>query len=199
MRAGLILDSRRTRQQVVQQKFALWVEARFNSFRDSAGCTIVMRWQPRLKSNSSEGQTLFLQPGRGTVHIFCKHLSPGDESACHPKPKTCAKEKEILLIACTASWRTTAHGRLTDRFGSRQVPCAVSTSSTETCLGEAECFRHKCSRNPGCSSATRVLVRTLNMVYSKSSRLDGGFLKVFQPRKGGLQCLSKILWAKQRR
>jgi hypothetical protein len=74
------LDSRRIRQEVVQQKFALRVEARFNPFRDSAGCTIAMRWQRRLKSNSSEDQTLFLQPGRGTVHIFCEHLSPDDDS-----------------------------------------------------------------------------------------------------------------------
>src|SRR6516162_3982640 len=80
MRTELILDSRRTRQQVVQQKFALRVKARFNPFRDSAGCTIAMQWQRSLKSNSSEDQTLFLQPGRGTVHIFCKHLSPDDDS-----------------------------------------------------------------------------------------------------------------------
>jgi hypothetical protein len=32
----------------------------FNPSRDSAGCTIVMRWQRRLKSNSSDDQTLFL-------------------------------------------------------------------------------------------------------------------------------------------
>src|SRR6516162_9953971 len=80
MRTARILDSRRTRQQVVQQKFALRVKARFNPFQDSAGCTIAMRWQRRLKSNSSEDQTLFLQPGRGTVHIFCEHLSPDDDS-----------------------------------------------------------------------------------------------------------------------
>ena len=80
MRTGRILDSRRTRQEVVQQKFALRARARFNPFRDSAGCTIAMRWQRRLKSNSSEDQTLFLQPGRGTVHILCEHLSPDNDS-----------------------------------------------------------------------------------------------------------------------
>ena len=58
MRTGRILDSRRIRQEVVQQKFALRVETRFNPFRDSAGCTIAMRWQRRLKSSSSEDQTL---------------------------------------------------------------------------------------------------------------------------------------------
>ena len=87
MRIGLILDWGRTRQRVVQQKFALRVKARFTPFRDSAGCTIAMRWQRRLNSNSSEEQTLPLEPGQGTVHIFCEHLSPGDESVCHPKPK----------------------------------------------------------------------------------------------------------------
>src|SRR6516162_455285 len=54
MRTGLILDWRRTRQQVVQQKFALRVKARLNPFRDWAGCTIAMRWQRRLRGNSSE-------------------------------------------------------------------------------------------------------------------------------------------------
>jgi hypothetical protein len=29
-----------------------------------------------------------LQPGQGTVHFFCEHLSPVDESACNPKPKS---------------------------------------------------------------------------------------------------------------
>ena len=58
MRTALILDWGRTRQQVVQQKFALRAK-RFNPFRDSAGCTIAMRWQRRLKSNSSEDQTLY--------------------------------------------------------------------------------------------------------------------------------------------
>jgi hypothetical protein len=45
----------------VLQKFGLRVKGRFNPFRDSAGCTIVMRWQPRLKSNFSEDQTRFLE------------------------------------------------------------------------------------------------------------------------------------------
>jgi hypothetical protein len=58
MRTGLILDWGRTRQQVVQQKFALRVKARFNPFRDWAGCTIAMRWQRRLQGNSFEDKTL---------------------------------------------------------------------------------------------------------------------------------------------
>src|SRR6516165_7386820 len=61
MKTGRILAWRRTRQQVVQQKFALRAKARFNPFRDSAGCTIAMRWQRRLKSNRSEDQTLLLE------------------------------------------------------------------------------------------------------------------------------------------
>ena len=51
MRTGRILDSRRTRQQVGLQKFALRAKTRFNPFRDSAGYTIVMRWQRRFKSH----------------------------------------------------------------------------------------------------------------------------------------------------
>ena len=35
-------------------------------------CTIVMRRQLRLKSYFSEDQTLFLEPGRGTVLVFCE-------------------------------------------------------------------------------------------------------------------------------
>jgi hypothetical protein len=50
MRAGHILDSRRTRQQVGLQKFTLSVKTGFNPCRDSAGYTIVMRWPRRLKS-----------------------------------------------------------------------------------------------------------------------------------------------------
>jgi hypothetical protein len=51
----------RTHQEVVLQKFGQPLKARFNPFLDSAGCTIVMRRQPSLKSNFSEDQTLFLE------------------------------------------------------------------------------------------------------------------------------------------
>src|SRR5215831_9534345 len=75
-----ILDWRRTRQQVVQPKFAVRVKARFNPFRrDSAGCTIAMRWRHRLKSNSSEEQTLFLETRRtrhGSRFLRAPFLDP---------------------------------------------------------------------------------------------------------------------------
>ena len=61
MMTGHILDWLRTRQEVVLQKFGQPLKARFNPFRDSAGCTIVMRRQLSLKSNFSEDQTLFLE------------------------------------------------------------------------------------------------------------------------------------------
>src|SRR6516225_8749549 len=61
MRTGRILDSRRTRQQVVLQKIRSVGGCNFNPFRDSAACTIAMRWQHRLKSSSSEDQTLLLE------------------------------------------------------------------------------------------------------------------------------------------
>ncbi|PYU61660.1 MAG: hypothetical protein DMG55_06900, partial [Acidobacteria bacterium] len=70
------------------EKFALPVKVRFNPFRDSAGCTIVMRWQRRLKSHFLMTKPFFLQPGQGTVHIFCEQLSPVDKSACNSKPKS---------------------------------------------------------------------------------------------------------------
>jgi hypothetical protein len=61
MRTGRISGSRRTRQQVGLQQFALRLKPRFIPFRESAGCTIVMRWQRRLKSHFSEDQTRFLE------------------------------------------------------------------------------------------------------------------------------------------
>src|SRR5882762_6456928 len=111
-RTGLISDSRRTRQQVGPQRSALGLSARFNPFRDSAGCTTVMQWQRRLKSYFSEGQTPFLEPGRGTVHVFCEHLSPVGKSAATPNRRAYIKWKEILLVPGVTIWRTT---RVRDR------------------------------------------------------------------------------------
>jgi hypothetical protein len=54
-----MLDSRRTRQQVVLQKFCVSVKARFNPFRDSAGCTTVVRSQRRLQGYFSEDPNAF--------------------------------------------------------------------------------------------------------------------------------------------
>src|SRR6267378_6269715 len=88
MRTGPILDSRRTRQQVALQKFALLVKARFNPSRDSAGCTIVMRWQRRLKSYFSDDQTPFLVTRPRHSQRFLRAFSRVDESACNPKPKS---------------------------------------------------------------------------------------------------------------
>ena len=53
-KTGHIWDSRRIRQQVGLLRFALSLEAIFNPYRDSAGCTFVMRWQRKLKSDSSD-------------------------------------------------------------------------------------------------------------------------------------------------
>src|SRR5260370_36735655 len=74
MRTGLILDSQRTRPQAGLQQFALRVKTRFNPFRDSAGYTIVMRWQRRFKSCFSESQILFFETRPGKVHVLCEHF-----------------------------------------------------------------------------------------------------------------------------
>src|SRR5260370_22806247 len=66
-----------------------------------------MRWQRRLKSYSSEDQTLFLKPCRGTVDILCEHLSLGDEPACHSKPKSICQAEGNPVIASATIWRTT--------------------------------------------------------------------------------------------
>jgi len=55
----------------VLPKFGQPLKARFNPFLDSAGCTIVMRRQPSLKSNFSEDQTLFLETlPRNRLHFL---------------------------------------------------------------------------------------------------------------------------------
>jgi hypothetical protein len=82
-------------------------ESKIQSFPRLGGCTIAMRWQRTLKSNSSEDQTLLLETQRGTVHTFCKHLSPGDESACHPKPKYLRQVERNHCDAGATIWRTT--------------------------------------------------------------------------------------------
>ena len=103
-----ILDSRRTHQQVVQQKFALRVKAGFNPFRDSAGCTIVTQWQGRLKSNSSEDQTLVLETLTRHGSRFLGAFCAGRGFTAIPNRNAYANEKEILLMWCTTIWRTTA-------------------------------------------------------------------------------------------
>jgi hypothetical protein len=73
LRIGLVSDSQRTCQQVALQKVALRLNTRFNPFRHPAACTIVMRWQRKLKSYSSEDQTLFLVTAVGitsSANIF---------------------------------------------------------------------------------------------------------------------------------
>src|SRR5215468_1386728 len=95
MRTGLILDWRRTRQEVVQQKFALRVKARFNPFRDSADCTIAMRWQRRLKGNSSEDKTLLAVTRwrRSSRFLRASFLDP--QSAYDLKPKPPSRKKSF--------------------------------------------------------------------------------------------------------
>jgi len=106
-RTGRISDSRRTRQQVGLQKCALRVKGRFNPFRDSVACTIVMRWQRRFKSCFSESQILF-ETRTGTVHVLCEHFRGSTNQHAIPNRRTSAKEKEILLMWCTTIWRTTS-------------------------------------------------------------------------------------------
>jgi hypothetical protein len=102
------LDSRRTRQRVGLQQFALRVKARFTPFRDSAGYTIVMRWQRRLKSCFSEDQALFLETRtRHGSRFSGEHLSPGDEPACHPQPKSLRRVERNPFNVGGTIWQTT--------------------------------------------------------------------------------------------
>src|SRR5215472_11644731 len=88
MKTGPILDWRRTRQQVVQQKFALRVKARSNPFRDWAGCTIAMRWQRRLRGNLPKIRTLLTvtRQRRSSRFLRASFLDP--QLAYDLKPKS---------------------------------------------------------------------------------------------------------------
>jgi transposase InsO family protein len=95
-------------QQVVLQKFALWAAARFNPFRDSAGCTIAMRWQRRIKSSSSEDQTLLLETRtRRGSHFLRASFATTNQPAIQNR-STYVKWNEILLMPA-------------QRFGERQA------------------------------------------------------------------------------
>jgi len=83
------------------------VKGRFNPFRDSVACTIVMRWQRRFNSCFSESQILFLKPGQAQSTFLCEHFRGSTNQHAIPNRRTSVKEKEILLMWCTTIWRTT--------------------------------------------------------------------------------------------
>jgi hypothetical protein len=56
----------------------------------------------------------FLKPCRGTVHILSEHLSPGDEPARHPEPKSSRQVERNPFIASATIWRTTTLGNPID-------------------------------------------------------------------------------------
>jgi hypothetical protein len=58
----------------------------------------------------------FLKPH--TVHIFCEHLSPRDESACHPKPKYLRQVERNPCDAGATTWALLRPQRL-DHIHSR--------------------------------------------------------------------------------
>ena len=111
MRTGLILDWRSTRQQVVQQKFALPVKARFNPFRRSAGCTIVTQWQRKLKSNSSEDQTLLLETRTRHGSHFLRAFFAGRRISPPSKTEVLTSSGKKSFDTGATIWRTTAPNR----------------------------------------------------------------------------------------
>jgi len=84
------------------------VKARFNPFRDSAGCTIAMPWQRRLKSNSSEDQTFLPETGTRHGSHFLRASFAGLNQPAIQNRSTYVKWKEILVMPA-------------QRFGERQV------------------------------------------------------------------------------
>src|SRR5882762_8973981 len=122
MRTGPILDSRRTRQQVALQKFALLVKARFNPSRDSAGCTIVMRWQRRLKSYFSDDQTPFLVTRPRHSQRFLRASFAGRQISCNPKPKSLHQvERNPFNAGCNDLANYTGARSLNPRNTGRKV------------------------------------------------------------------------------
>src|SRR5215472_12977328 len=107
MRTGLILDWRRTRQQVVQQKFALPVKSRFNPFRDSAGCTIATQWQRKLKSDSSEDQTLLLETRTRHGSHFLRASFAGRRISPPSKTEVLTSSGKKSFDTGATIWRTT--------------------------------------------------------------------------------------------
>jgi transposase InsO family protein len=97
----------RTRQEVVQQKFALPVKARFNPFRDSAGCTIATQWQRRLKSNSSEDQTLLLETRARHGSHFLRAFFAGRRISPPSKTEVLTSSGEKSFDTGATIWRTT--------------------------------------------------------------------------------------------
>ena len=97
-----------TRQQVVQQKFALRVKARFNPFRDSAGCTIVTQWQRKLKSNSSEDQTLLLETRARHGSHFLRAFFAGRRISPPSKTEVFTSSGRKSFDTGATIWRTTA-------------------------------------------------------------------------------------------
>src|SRR6516165_2184449 len=111
MRTGPILDSRRTHQQVVQQKFALRAKAGFNPFRDSAGCTIVTQWQRKLKSNSSEDQTLLLETRTRHGSHFLRAFFAGRRISPPSKTEVLTSSGKKSFDTGATIWRTTGMKR----------------------------------------------------------------------------------------
>jgi hypothetical protein len=113
---GWLVSAFRSREDLVlenlalhQQKFALRVKERFNSFILSE-----TRWPaPSLCRGNVDSRAVFLrakfffETRPGTVHALCEHFRGSTNQHAIPNRRTSAKEKEILLMWCTTIWRTT--------------------------------------------------------------------------------------------
>jgi hypothetical protein len=117
------LDSRRTRQQVGLQQFVLRLKARFAPFRDSAGCTIVMRWQRRLESYFSEDQALFLETRtRDGSHFSASIFRRATNQPAIHNRRACVEWKEILLMSAQR------FGKLHELFAFVSLPFQCSST-----------------------------------------------------------------------
>ena len=65
---------------------------RFNPFRDSVACTIVMQWQRRVRNYFSGGQILFCNPG--AAQFLCEHVRGSTNQPTIPNGNLPPKRKK---------------------------------------------------------------------------------------------------------
>jgi len=114
-----------------------------------------------LKSNRSEDQTLLLETRTGTVPIFCELLSPGDESACHPKPRYLCQVERNPCDAGVTIWRPQLDIRVVDlvpAFGHLAINKSAAGMDVEANLPPGRGYAHALLSRVSCADV-QICVR----------------------------------------
>src|ERR1700730_7915260 len=138
----------------------------------------------------SDDQTLYLVPGQRTVHVFCEHLSPADESACNPKPKSLRQAGSNPLMKGTTIWRATrrrAHRcRDATSFSTRGPPPHETTllsRSDTSCSVRPLCLYPAMTSENSVSGLDRATVRYRgNPLRTRVGRAMSGILRKLEMR-----------------